>query len=128
VSATIEASDRLKHFIESQPLTHFKLNGPHNLTTKSRAGAYRKHDVNGGEEFAPVSCYLGKRGDIIVCFKPRSAMPWATMEMTLDEAIESLDKFLIYVDSSETSFGKAVAEAATAATINRMEDPAFASW
>ena len=126
---TEETARAFREYIEANGTTHsFKLNGPSNLTVKNRAGAYKRVDLMGDTMFYPVSCYLGKRSQIIVCFKPRAPQQWVTMEMTLDEANEGLEGFVNYGGVFETRFEHVAYKAVEEVKHNRMEDPVYASW
>jgi hypothetical protein len=80
---------------EAPPVVLF---APESLTVET-ATAYAKMPHIGGESFTPVSAYLGKRGKIIVKFKPEFAAEFTHMEMSVDDACKKLNGFSLIAES-----------------------------
>lgn len=80
----------------------FMLNQPHTATMKTRLGKYIREPLIGSEEFTAVSAYMGKRGKIIIMFKPRDihvASKYSFMEMDAETARVAMTGFAAYMDS-----------------------------
>lgn len=72
----------------SKSLTVYKNDGAEN----SRIG-YSKHGHIGGEEFVPVRAYVGKKGHLIIHYRPVQTEPYAWMEMSLSDSLTDLTGF-----------------------------------
>ena len=78
----------------------FLLSGPATLTVKKgedSASGYSKVPHIGGEDFKPVSAYMGKRGNPIFIFKPVMASGYSFMEMSEKDARAQLVGFKEYL-------------------------------
>lgn len=71
----------------------FMLNAPMNLTILRPEKGYGKQAHIGGEEFEPQRAYVGKKGAIIIVFKPNSMEAYDHMEMTFSDAVQHLTGF-----------------------------------
>lgn len=76
----------------------FALTGPVSLTilrapSETHKSGYGKKAHIGGEEFTGVKAYLGKRGQIICCFKPVGVEDYVNMEMPLGDCFAQLTAF-----------------------------------
>jgi hypothetical protein len=89
------AADLTSHYMSFNPedLNSCTLLGPEQLTVEVEGRGYRKMAHMGGEDFTPLSAYVGKKRKIIVVFKPVHADAYSTMEMTADEAVTNLSGF-----------------------------------
>lgn len=89
--------------------TAFAMNTPKSLTVWKNAveadgrTGYSKHAHIGGEEFIPTKAHVGKKGHIIVTFKPVQAEPYAWMEMPLTDCLNELAGFQQHFVRSELS-------------------------
>lgn len=118
----------------------FKLTAPISASIKLKDGQYRKTSFIGGEEFRIISSYVGKRGDIIVAFAPKSLVNYVQMELTLDEAMRVMpDRFNELVNAQIQKFLELSGELEEIATKNKaqvnndsrvkqMEDPRYGAW
>ena len=88
--AAAEVAKRLKETEES-----FMLVSPMQLTVY-RNGKFSKEAHVGSEDFKPLSAYAGKRGEIILTFKPVMATNYIHMEMSMPEAKKHLSGFREY--------------------------------
>lgn len=99
------AADLTAHFLSAganaDGINTCSLTGPESLTVTTEGRGYSKLPHLGGEEFIPDTAYLGKRGKVIVCFKPRDAAAYSTMEMPIEEALVKLDGFSIIANDLE---------------------------
>lgn len=80
----------------------YALTRPTSLTFKDRKGGYSKQGAIGSEKFSPHSAYVGKRGTLIIVFKPVDsylAAKYAFMEMEAGDCRLLLDGFPAYMDS-----------------------------
>lgn len=78
--------------------TQFSLSGPVSLTilrapSETHKSGYGKKAHIGGEEFVGEKAYLGKRGQIICCFKPVGVEDYTLMEMALGDCFAQLTGF-----------------------------------
>lgn len=78
--------------------TQFSLSGPVSLTilrtpSETHKSGYGKKAHIGGEEFTGAKAYLGKRGQIICCFKPVGIEDYSVMEMALGDCFAQLTGF-----------------------------------
>jgi hypothetical protein len=78
--------------------TQFSLSGPVSLTilrapSETHKSGYGKKAHIGGEEFIGEKAYLGKRGQIICCFKPVGVEDYSVMEMALGDCFAQLTGF-----------------------------------
>lgn len=70
----------------------FMLSAPMVLTVK-RAKGYSKENHIGSEDFKPLKAYLGKKGQIILTFKPVMTTNYTEMEMEETQAKQHLMGF-----------------------------------
>lgn len=113
------------------PNTVFTLRAPTSLTTKNRQGQYRHTDVPANTTFKIVHAYIGKRGDIICCFKPQQPMSWLTAEITVADSMDLLDGFSEYIKDKlmpSEEIRKLQEQEAIKEQAQKFDDPAFASW
>lgn len=89
------AADLTAHYNSFDPeqLNSCTLLGPEQLTVEVTGRGYKKVAHMGGEDFIPNSAYVGKRGKIIVVFRPVGAASYQTMEMAADDAVSNLSAF-----------------------------------
>lgn len=73
----------------------FMLTSPMQLTV-FRNGKFSKEAHIGAEDFEPLSAYAGKRGEIILTFKPVMTASYLHMEMSMSEAKKHLAGFREY--------------------------------
>jgi hypothetical protein len=76
----------------------FALTGPVSLTilrapSETHKSGFGKKAHIGGEEFTGAKAYLGKRGQIICCFKPVGVEDYSQMEMPLGDCFAQLTGF-----------------------------------
>ncbi|MDP9155348.1 MAG: AAA family ATPase [Pseudomonadota bacterium] len=115
----------------------FHLNGPAQLTIKTRQSQYKKKAFLGDEQLIFTSAYAGKRDGVIAVFKNRVPVDYAYIEIPLDEAMTQLRGFKHFVDSLRIPDLEAVLtgvesqkQHAAAVEHNRLLEtaPEFASW
>jgi hypothetical protein len=92
------------HF-RNKPQT-FMLNAPAQLTCKKSNGGFTKKAHIGGEEFSPVSAYVGKRQNIIFILKPDFPAEYEHIELGDREAINMLTNFNPYLNEAMTNGGR----------------------
>lgn len=68
----------------------FSLGEPTQLTVSRKGGQFTKKPHIGGEEFAFVRAYMGKRGSLIFVFKPRGVADYEFAEFAEADAKRSL--------------------------------------
>jgi hypothetical protein len=78
----------------------FELMEPKSLTIVKKTGQYAKRPHIGGEEFALVSCYIGKKDQPVFVFEPVAASDYKSVEMGLQEASALLGEFDGFMASS----------------------------
>lgn len=88
-----DLDSHFKAFDGQSSLDVCSLVGPETLTVHVAGRGYRKEAHVGGEDFIPFEAYMGKKGKILVKFKPKQAAGYEHMEMTTDDALKSLSAF-----------------------------------
>jgi len=85
----------------------FMLTGPMTLTVLKRDGKYSRMPHVGGEDFRPEKAYFGKRGSLIIVFRPVMSQPYEFMEMTAAEAKQHMLGFTpFYRDKIDEAVGE----------------------
>ena|GEM_PF-2241991 len=92
------AAEMQKGFESAKPVV--TLLAPESLTVLMTSKGYQKAGHIGGEEFVPQSIYLGKKGKLIACFKPREAAAYQHAEMPVDDALVKMAGFAEAAEAS----------------------------
>ncbi|UUZ75422.1 hypothetical protein LP414_27285 [Polaromonas sp. P1(28)-13] len=99
------ATDMTTHFSKLDDGINFcTLNGVALLTVERPGKGFSKVSHIGGEDFIPQSAYVGKRGKIIVRFKPKEAAAYEVMEMAADEAMTQMAGFSLLTEMPDGDY------------------------
>lgn len=128
---------------DADNLPTFEVDGPHSLTIFRHSGQYAKRPFIGEEQFIPVSVYLGKRGDLIYCFRPNAWGPTEYKHIEVpgkdvENVFKGFREFLVRVLDEDDEATRAAARneadeveaRAHAAALQeaRMNDERYGSW
>lgn len=83
--------------------TTFKFEGPCQAVVKLRNKEFKTQSFIGDEEFKATACYMGKKGKVIVSFKPVAPQVFAFMELELGKANKLLKGFERFVTEALNS-------------------------
>lgn len=122
-----EMTDAFKELQGDTTIDACRLTSGESLTVLTRVtaggGSYAKVGHIGGEEFIPSEAYVGKKGKILVKFKPTSVASYVVMEMPADEALTKLEGFdLLSVLKDGTSYRHRIATLRSAGTRIREQE------
>lgn len=99
---------------DNDAINFVTLRSPMLLTVEKKGKGYTKEAHIGQEEFIPIGAYVGKKGNIILKFKPREAAHYEFMEMTANEGLEMLEDMSYFMELPEGTYYARIADLNTA--------------